>query len=179
VIAEIDEGTAGQFLIPEGYQIKANCLDKQVIEIQLHCKDSCRTIYHPASPFSPDYSVWHRRQQVFKRLMEMQEGTVRNTGLLCKAARKLGIVAPIRWSIPECVQGIRISKAWKRKLIKHGPSLHFEHLQECLLDAEANCDTERAKSIRNMMDREDSATMWQRLANIFWTMEVEATLLLE
>jgi hypothetical protein len=74
-LAEIDEGTAGQFPIPEEYQIKANRLDKQVIEIQLHCEGCCRTIYHPASPFSPDYSVWHRRQQVFKRLIEMQEGT--------------------------------------------------------------------------------------------------------
>jgi hypothetical protein len=53
------------------------------------------------------------------------------------------------------------------KLIKHGPSLRFEHLQECLLDAEANGDTERAKAIRNMIDREDSAMMWQRLTYTF------------
>eukprot|EP00956_Cyclotella_meneghiniana_P032414 scaffold89146_cov64-Cyclotella_meneghiniana.AAC.5 len=166
-MAEIDDATASQFPIPEEYQIKADQLDKQVIEIQLHCEDRCRTIYHPNSPFSPDYSVWHRRQQVFKRLIEMQEGTVRNTGVLCKAARRLGIVAPIRWSISECVHGIVVCKAWKQKLSKFGPSLWAEHLQECLLDAEAKGDTERAKAIRNMMDREDSATMWQRLAYTF------------
>ena len=60
-----------------------------------------------------------------------------------------------------------VCRAWKRKLKKYAPSLRFEHLQECLLEAEAEGDTERAKAIRMMMDREDSATMWQRLSYTF------------
>ena len=45
--------------------------------------------------------------------------------------------------------------------------MRFEHLQYCLLDAEANGDTERAKAIRNMMTREESASMWQQLSFAF------------
>ena len=97
----------------------------------------------------------------------MQEGTVRITGLLCNAARKLGIVAPIRWSIPECLHCMAVCRAWKRKLTKYAPSLWFEHLQECLFEAEANGDREQAKAIQTMMTREESATMWQRLSFTF------------
>jgi hypothetical protein len=63
--------------------------------------------------------------------------------------------------------GMAVCRAWKRKLKKYAPSLQFEHLQECLLEAEAEGDNERAKAIRMMMDREDSATMWQRLSYTF------------
>jgi hypothetical protein len=163
----IDEATAGQFPISEEYQVKSDRLDQQTVEIQRHCEERCRTIYRPDSPFSPDYSLWHQRHQIFRRMIAMQEGTVHNTGLLCKAARKLGIIAPIRWSIPECLHGMAVCRAWKRKLKKYAPSLRFEHLQECLLEAEASGDTERAKAIRTMMDREDSATMWQWLSYTF------------
>jgi hypothetical protein len=51
--------------------------------------------------------------------------------------------------------------------MKYAPSLRFEHLQERLLETEANRDTERAKAIRTMMTREESATMWQRLRFTF------------
>ena len=60
-----------------------------------------------------------------------------------------------------------VCRAWKRKLRKYAPSLRSEHLQECLLEAEANGDTERAKAIRTMMTREESATMWERLRYTF------------
>ena len=166
-LAAIDDATADLFPIPEEYQLSSEKLDQQVTEIQIYCESICRTIYRPDSPFSPDYSLWHRRYQIFKRMIDMQEGTVSNTGLLCKAARRLGIVAPIRWSIPECLQGMSVCRAWKRKLRKYAPSLRSEHLQECLLEAEANGDTERAKAIRTMMTREESTTMWERLRYTF------------
>jgi hypothetical protein len=82
-LAVIDDATAGQFRNSEEYQLKSDRLDKQTIKIQLHCKDRCRTIYHPRSPFSPDYSEWHKRHQIFRQLIAMQEGTVKNPGLLC------------------------------------------------------------------------------------------------
>jgi hypothetical protein len=88
-MAAIDEVTARQFPISEEYQLQSDRLDQQVVEIQRHCEDRCQTIYRPASPFSPDYSLWHQRHQIFRRMIDMQEGTVKNTGLLCKAARSL------------------------------------------------------------------------------------------
>jgi hypothetical protein len=60
-----------------------------------------------------------------------------------------------------------VCRAWKRKLTKYAPSLWFEHLQECLFEAEANGDREQAKAIQTMMTREESATMWQRLSFTF------------
>jgi hypothetical protein len=45
--------------------------------------------------------------------------------------------------------------------------MRFEHPQYCLLDAEANGNSERAKAIRTMMTREESASMWQQLSFAF------------
>ena len=163
----IDEATQGVFPIPEEYQILSERLDKQTIEIQIHCENRCRIIYRPDSAFSPDFSIWHKRYQIFKQLIRMQENRVRNTGILCKKARKLGIEAPRQWSIEECRHGLAICKAWKRKLHKYAPALRKEHLQDLLLDAEANKDTERAKAIREMMDREESKSMWSQLNYTF------------
>jgi hypothetical protein len=71
--------------------------------------------------------------------------------------------------VPRILEGTfhNTGLAWKQKLMKYAPSLWFEHLQECLLEAEANRDAERAKAIRTMMTREESATMWQRLSFTF------------
>jgi hypothetical protein len=60
-LAAIDEATANQFPIPDEYQTQSDQLDKQTIDIQTHCESICRTIYRPDSPFSPEYSLWHRR----------------------------------------------------------------------------------------------------------------------
>ena len=58
-------------------------------------------------------------------------------------------------------------KAWKRKLEKYALTLRKEHLQFCLLDAEASKDVERAKAIRTMMTREENKTMWAQLKHVF------------
>jgi hypothetical protein len=97
----------------------------------------------------------------------MKEGKVRNPGLLCQQARRLGIVAPSRWSVKELKQGREISKAWKRELENVGPVLRTEHLTTCLLDAEARKDEERAKAIRTMIDREANSGMWNHLKFAF------------
>jgi hypothetical protein len=124
-------------------------------------------IHRPEYNFSPEVSLWHKRQQMFKRLIHVREGKVKNPGVVHKQAQKLGIDAPAMWSIDDCYRGVIVSKAWKRKLGKYAPSLRFEHNQRCLIDAEASGDVERAKAIRAMMEREESDTMWNRLTYAF------------
>lgn len=159
----IDEATAGLFPIPEKYQLQSDILDRQVSEIQLHCESICRIIYRPQHDFSPEFSLWHKRKRMFQRLIQLHIGNVKNPGLLCRQARRLGIVAPKLWTLEECYMGVAVSKAWKRKLGRYAPTLRFEHNQQCLLEAEADGDTERAKAIRNLMSREESNSMWTQI----------------
>jgi hypothetical protein len=124
-------------------------------------------IHRPEYDFSPELSLWHKRKQMFKRMIRMHEGRVKNPALLCRQARKLGILTPSRWTLTECQMGVIVSRAWKRRLGKYAPSLRFEHNQRLLLEAEASGDVERAKIIRIMMTREESATMWSQLGYTF------------
>lgn len=140
--------TDGVFPIPDKYQVKSDRLDAQTVEIQLHCKAKCHMIYRINSDFLPGTSIWHKRLRMFRQMLWMSEGQVHNTGVLCKKARKLGIVAARRWTAAECVHGMAVCRAWKRKLCKYAQSMRFEHLQHCLIKAEANEDEERAKAIQ-------------------------------
>eukprot|EP00956_Cyclotella_meneghiniana_P021783 scaffold40187_cov45-Cyclotella_meneghiniana.AAC.1 len=79
---------------------------------------------------------------MFKRMIDILDGTVRNPGVIRKQARKLGIVAPKMWTYDECVYGR-------------------------LLEAEATEDKERARAIRTMMTREESSSMWSSLSYTF------------
>lgn len=158
--AAIEKATAGLFPIPEKYRQLSENLDRQTVEIQLHCEDRCRKIYRNDCPFSPDYSLWHKHQRMFRRLLRIRQRGAHNPGVVYAKARSLGIVAPQRWTIVECEYALTVCKAWKQKLQGYSGCLRREHLQKCLLDAEANGDTERAKAIRTIMTREESRSMW-------------------
>jgi hypothetical protein len=93
------------FPIPEEYQQLSKQLDVQVSEIQLHCESRCRMIHRPEYDFLPEVSLWHKRQQMFKRLIRVREGKVKNPGVVHKQAQKLGIDAPAMWSIDDCYHG--------------------------------------------------------------------------
>jgi hypothetical protein len=69
MMQEIDEATEGMFPIPEEYWLKADRLDIQIGEIQLHCEKGCRVIYRIDSAFTPDTSIWHKRKRIFKELI--------------------------------------------------------------------------------------------------------------
>jgi hypothetical protein len=97
----IDNATKDMFPIPEEYQLMSERLDAQVSEIQLHCGSRCRMIHRPVYDFSPEVSLWHKRQQMFKTMIRVREGRVKNPGVANKQARKLGIEAPARWSMAE------------------------------------------------------------------------------
>jgi hypothetical protein len=93
----------------------------------------------------------------------MKEGRVRNPGLLCKQARKLGIVASKRWSMEELEQGREISKAWKRSLEPFAPSLRSDFLGNQLVEAEATENTEKVRALSNMISRENNSRMWDQM----------------
>jgi hypothetical protein len=166
-LAKIEEESEGVFPLPPELQKKSDVLDKQMAEIQIHSEKICRKIYRIDSPFTPDYSLWHKRARIFNQLIRMVDGRIQNHGILCKKARKLGIVAPRSWSREELVHGRRVSIAWKRELEKTGPVDRKDHLSQLLLQAEAEKDEERAAAIRHMMTREDDATMWETLKYAF------------
>lgn len=127
-------------------------LDKQMQEIMIHCeKRCCRKLYMPTSPCSPQYSLWYKRAQLFGNLIQMKSGRVRNAVLLCRKARKLGIVAPARWSLEELQYGRALSQAWNKSLKPAVPAMRREHLGDRLVQAEADKDEEAAKAIRTMI----------------------------
>jgi hypothetical protein len=166
-LEQLDSETQGMYPLSPEFQLRHDRLDAQITELQVHSEKHCRKIVLNDCECSPDYSLWYKRAQIFNQLIRMTEGKIRNPGLLCKQARKLGIVAPSRWSRAELIQGRNISKAWKRELEPVGPVLRTEHLSNCLLDAEARKDDERAKAIREMIDRESNSNMWTQIKFAF------------
>jgi hypothetical protein len=66
------DATEGMFPLPEEYQRISDNLDRQVVQIQLHCEDVCRKIYRPDSPFSPDYSLSDKRKKMFQQLIRLK-----------------------------------------------------------------------------------------------------------
>ena len=97
----------------------------------------------------------------------MIDGQVRNPGLLCKQARKLGIDKPKQWTKEEILHGRAIAIAWKRYLRPESSVLRREHLGNCLVSAEAAGDTDRAAAIRRILDREASSVMWPQIKYVF------------
>ena len=140
----IIEATEGLFPLPEEYQQQSDVLDRQVVQIQLHCEKICRMIYRPDSPFSPDYSLWDKRKKMFQQLMRVQHSRRANRAVVYKKARKLGIVASKYWTNEELTHAVGVCVAWKKRLLTYAPCLRIEHQQRCLLDAEASGDVDRA-----------------------------------
>jgi hypothetical protein len=120
-------------------------------------------IYRPDSPFSPDYSLWDKRKKMFQQLIRLKYSRKGNRSAAYKKARKLGIQAPKLWTEEECRHAIDVCRYWKKRLATYAPALRREHQQQCLMDAEATGDTDRAKAIRASMTREESRTMWGSL----------------
>jgi hypothetical protein len=69
----------------------------------------------------------------------------------------------IDWTEEECIHAVGVCAAWKKRLSTYAPALRVEHQQQCLLDAEASGDTDRARVIRASMDREENRSMWGTL----------------
>ena len=153
--------------IPQSIALRHERLDVQTVEIQRHCESGCRPIYNTDAPFSPEYALWHKRARIFLRMQRALEGKVHNPGVMYKMARKLGIMQPRQWSLEEIQHGRAICKAWKRDLEKSAPALRSEHLRDCLIEAEAQQQVERAKALREMIDKEEGRQMWRRLQYAF------------
>ena len=162
----IEEGY-GQCPISSELLAKSERLDKQLTEIMTHCESRCRKIYRPDAPCSPEYSLWHKRARIFRELLRMKDGRVRNPGLLCRQAQKLGIIAPARWTVEELQYGRAIAIAWKRELAPEAPIIRSHHLSNLLVEAEAKGDQEKAKALRTMIDRENNSAMWTNIEYTF------------
>jgi hypothetical protein len=81
-MARLDENTLGMTAVPPVYQLLHNRIDNQVTEIMIYSEKGCRHIYRPDSPFTIEYSVWHKRARILKQMQRMIEGRVRQPGLL-------------------------------------------------------------------------------------------------
>jgi hypothetical protein len=156
----LDEQTLNMTVVPAEYREYHNRIDNQVTEIQIYSEKVCRHIYRPDCPFTIEYSVWHKRARILKRMQRMIEGRVRQPGLLCQQACKLGIMKPRLWTLEQVQEGHQVCKAWKRELELYAPAFCFEHVRDLLIDAEAKGQSERVKILREQMSCEESRGMW-------------------
>jgi hypothetical protein len=159
----LDRATENEFPLSEQNQLLHDRLDTQVVELQVHSEKKCRKICAGDIPCSPDVTLWHKRARIFSQLIRLKEGRVKNGGVVCKKARKLGIVAPSQWTIEELEKGREIAKAWKRELENTGPFLRDDLLRNKLVEAEAQKNDEKAKALREMIDREGNSRMWEQI----------------
>ncbi len=62
--------------------------------------------------------------------------------------------------VEQLEEGYRYAKARKHQLRPTAPELRRNHLQECLIEADANNQPERARGIKNAIEREYQSRMW-------------------
>jgi uncharacterized protein (UPF0332 family) len=148
------------------HQRAMDILDKQVVEIQLHCEKKCRKIYRADLAFSAPIKLWHERVQVYTKLLRMHDGKIQNVGNLCRLARKRGIKWPRQLSVEEIRHRRAYAKARKRELWKTAPALCREHLRNLLVEAEAKGHEELVSDIRAIMEREGIKRMWWTIRSV-------------
>ena len=92
----------------------------------------CRRIKSGRIPFSPEASKWIRRAQVYRSLLRLHAGKIRNRGNLKRAARRCGVEDPMNMSLTEIRSRLKVCKDKCNYFKKHGHRHRRRHLKSRL-----------------------------------------------
>ena len=135
-------------------------LDRQFVELQKYAERKCRKIIKPDMEFSLEVKLWHKRVQAYKALIRLKEGKARNVPNIMRHARCNGISNPEELTVQQLSAGVTYAKAKKKLLKSTAPAKRHDQLREWLLEAESKHQQERAKGIKEKMEREGNKKMW-------------------
>ena len=69
-----------------------DALDAEMMQCMHAAEKECRRVKSGRIPFSPEASKWTRRAQVYRSLLRLHAGRIRNIGNLKRAARHCGVL---------------------------------------------------------------------------------------
>ena len=144
-----------------------NKIDREGSQYMAAAEAKCRKIRAGCIPFSPEAVSWLRRLQVYRALLKNKAGKIKHRGNLVRAARRVGIVDPLR--ISEQVLRERVDECYKKAeyLKKTGWLLRRRHLHAKCEEAAERGDSETVKQILALIKREKERAFWGRIRFAF------------
>ena len=107
-------------------------LDEEMRQYMHAAEKKCRRIKSGRIPFSPEASKWIRRAQVYRSLLRLHAGKIRNRGNLKRAARRCGVEHPMNMSLTEIRSRLKVCKDKCNYFKKHGHRHRRRHLKSRL-----------------------------------------------
>ncbi len=135
-------------------------LYKQMTDITIHTKKSCRKILRPNNDFSPTIIMWYKRIHTYLQLIQMKEGKMNNTGNILQFAWRQHINTSKGLAMEELQDGLRFARIRRAELRKQARGLRKVHLCNCLVDAIEKNQKKRTAAIKQRINQEESKRMW-------------------
>ena len=123
----------------------------------------CRRIKSGRIPFSPEASKWIRRAQVYRSLLRLHAGKIRNRGNVKRAGRRCGVEDPMNMSLEEIRARLKVCKDKCTYFKKHGHRHRRRHLKSRLEQTRQREDEEAEARILCIIQREKDRSYWRRL----------------
>ena len=134
-------------------------------EIRVHAEKKCRKFKTPAAEFSPTIQHWYDRIHAYMDLLKLKQGTQKymNKGNVRRNARRRNIKNPANLTVEEIQDALRYCRIRASDLRRQAKSLRKADLRNCLIAAQEKRDKERARAVKQKMDREENIKMWTNI----------------
>ena len=98
-------------------------------------------------------------------LLKLKQGTQKhmNKGNVRRNAKRKDIKNPASLMVEEIQDALRYCRIRASDLRKQAKSLRKAHLRNCLVAAQEKGDKERARAVKQKMDREENVKMWTNI----------------
>ena len=142
---------------------RTNKLDTESTQYRRNAEKKCRKIRSGRIPFSPEASIWIRRNQVYESLLKYKQGKIKNRSNLRRAAQRCGIKAALKLSIAEINERLKLCNEKMEYFCRHGQRYRRKHLKNRLSIARAKQNRKAEQQILEIIRRERERSFWRRL----------------
>ena len=158
-----------KFPPPTSFEVKCNTIHKQIAQIRLHAESTCRKILKPALEFSPTVQYWYDRAHAYIRLIKIKSGEARTHTDISRAMRfaaRKNINDPRNLTLEQCQDGLTACRIRQKELRRSSTSLRRQFTQGIVSSATASGDVNRARAVKERMQRERSSSIWRRINKV-------------
>ena len=141
-------------------------IHKQIDEIRIHAERRCRRIHKCALDFSPPVNYWWCRAQAYKRLIAHKEGKHVDLSRAVRRSGRYNIDNPRDLTLQQCRDGLKYCKARQKTLRTSAKGLRKVHLRDRYIAAQSSGRTDKARQVKQRIEREYSTKMWYHIKRI-------------
>ena len=154
---------------PTTFQSKCNITHEQIAQIRLSAESTCRKILKPALEFSPTVQFWYDRAHAYILLIKIKSGVARKYTDISRAMRfaaRKKITNPRSLTLEQCQDGLTACKIRQKELRRTSTSLRRQFTQSIVSRATASGDVNRARVMKERMQRERNSSIWKRINKV-------------